>query len=193
MRPDPEFAPIVTERLVLRRSRLDDAEAISAYRSDPDVHRHQGWERTDPESIRAEIEEMAARAPGDPEGWVQFSVEDRATGELVGDVGLAPADGEPGVIKAGYTIAPAHQRKGYATEAVAALLDYAFGRLEADVVRAYADADNVASIRVAEKVGMLLVERFSGREDDGSIWHGVRYELPRSASRDRLSAADEER
>ena len=38
-------ARLTPERLVLRRSRPDDAEAISAYRSDPEVHRHQGWDR----------------------------------------------------------------------------------------------------------------------------------------------------
>jgi aminoglycoside 6'-N-acetyltransferase len=183
MRSDPDFTPLLTERLVLRRSVPEDAETISAYRSDPDVHRHQGWEKTDPQSIRAEIEEMSGWGPGDPRGWVQFTVEHRRTGEIVGDVGLAPAEGEPGVIKVGYTIAPAHQRHGYASEAVAALVDYAFDRLEADVVRAYADADNVASIRVAERVGMRLIERFSGREDDGSTWHGVRYELDRATPR----------
>jgi RimJ/RimL family protein N-acetyltransferase len=178
VRVDTAFEPLVTERLVLRRSRPEDAERISAYRSDPDVQRHQGWDRTDAEGIRREIEEMATRAPGDPQGWVQMSVEERQTGRLVGDVGLSPAEGEPGVIKVGYTIDPAYQRNGYATEAVAALIDYAFGTLGADVVRAYASADNVASIRVADKVGMRLMERFEYREGD-EVWYGVRYERRR--------------
>jgi RimJ/RimL family protein N-acetyltransferase len=178
MRVDRSFEPIVTERLRLRRSRPGDAEAISRYRSDPEVHRQQGWERTDPEGVLHDIEEMAARAPGEPGGWVQFSVEELATGALVGDVGLSPADGEPGVIKIGYTIDPAHQRKGYATEAVGALVAYAFGVLEAEVIRAYASADNVASIGVAENVGMGLVERFRHHDEDG-VWHGVRYERRR--------------
>jgi RimJ/RimL family protein N-acetyltransferase len=91
VRADPAFEPIQTERLRLRRSRPDDAEAISAYRSDPEVSRQQGWERTDPDAVRADIEEMAARRPGEPGGWVQFSVEQRETGRLVGDVGLSPA------------------------------------------------------------------------------------------------------
>jgi len=69
MRPDLNFRPIVTDRLSLRRSRADDAEIISAYRSDPDVHRYQGWDRTDPDGIREEIERMSERAPGDqPDG-----------------------------------------------------------------------------------------------------------------------------
>lgn len=160
MRIDSDFEPIVTERLLLRRSRPEDAAAISAYRSDPEVRRYQGWERTDPEHIRAEIEEMARRVPGAPGGWVQFSVEQRGDGRLVGDVGIAPVDGEPGALKVGYTIAPAFQGGGFATEAVRALVAYAFDTLDADAVRAYASARNVASIRVMEKVGMRFVERF---------------------------------
>lgn len=178
MRADPAFEAIETERLRLRRSRPDDAEEISRYRSDPDVNRQQGWERTDPEGVRRDIEEMAARAPGEPGGWVQFTVEERRGGSLVGDVGLSPADGEPGVIKVGYTIDPAHQRRGYATEAVGALVRYAFEELGAAVVRAYASAENAASIRVAERVGMRLIERFEGEDEDGR-WVGVRYERRR--------------
>jgi aminoglycoside 6'-N-acetyltransferase len=179
VRVDTDFQPLVTERLILRRSSPGDAEAISAYRSDPEVHRWQGWERTDPHVIRVEIEQMARRSPGEPGGWVQLSVEEQETGRLVGDVGLSPADGEHGVVKIGYTMSPAAQGRGYATEAVGALVAYVFDRLGADVVRAYASAENLPSIRVAEKVGLRLVERFEHRSD-GEVWSGVRYELRRS-------------
>ena len=178
MRVDPDFEPLLTDRLRLRRSVPDDADTISSYRSDPEVHRTQGWERTDPDGVRADIEEMADRAPGDPGGWVQFSVDERDGGRLVGDVGISPAEGEPGVIKVGYTISPDVQGRGYATEAVQALVDYALHTLGAEVVRAYADADNTPSIRVAEKVGMRLIERFEHREGD-EVWYGVRYERQR--------------
>ena len=75
-------------------------------------------------------------------------------------------------------MSPAFQGRGYATEAVGALVAYAFDALGADVVRAYADADNTPSIRVAEKIGMRLIERFEHREGD-EIWFGVRYERRR--------------
>ncbi|HEX9122231.1 MAG TPA: GNAT family N-acetyltransferase [Actinomycetota bacterium] len=178
MRADARSEPLLTERLLLRRSRPEDAEAISAYRSDPEVHRYQGWERTDPNGVRAEIEEMARRAPGEPGGWVQFTVEDRESGRLVGDVGISTADGEPGVIKLGYTMAPAFQGRGYATEAVRALVAYAFDTLGVEIVRAYASAENLPSIRVAEKAGLRLVERFE-RHHGSESWFGVRYELRR--------------
>jgi aminoglycoside 6'-N-acetyltransferase len=179
VRADHAFTELTTERLRLRRSEPGDAEAIASYRSLPEVHRTQGWERTDAEHIRGEIEAMAARAPGEPGGWTQFTVETRNGGEIVGDVGLSPAEDAAGTIKVGYTIAPAHQRRGYASEAVAALVEYAFTVLDADAVRAYADAGNVASTRVMEKVGMRLIERFEGTEDDGTHWTGVRYERER--------------
>ena len=177
MRPDPDFRPLETERLVLRRSRLEDAEAISAYRSLPDVGRYQGWDRTDPEFLRREIEQMSKRAPGDP-GWVQLTALEREGGRLVGDVGISPADGEPTVLKVGYTIDPSVQGRGYATEAVRALVRYAFEVLGAEVVRIYADTDNVASIRVAEKAGLHHIETFEHREGDDR-WSVVRYELGR--------------
>jgi RimJ/RimL family protein N-acetyltransferase len=187
MRADPAFEPLITERLRLRRSVPDDAEAISAYRSDPDVRRYQGWGDTGPDEVRVAIEEMTGRRPGEPGGWVQLTVEERATGRLVGDVGLSPADHDPGVIKIGYTIAPEFQGTGYATEAVRALIDYAFDVLEVDLVRAYASAENAPSIRVAEKSGLRLMERFEG-VDDGVRWAGVRYELRRE-DRDRARRA----
>ena len=178
MRVDTGSEPLLTERLLLRRSRPEDAEAISEYRSDPEVHRFQGWERTDPDGVRAEIDEMSGRLPGE-RGWVQFSVEVREDGQLIGDVGLCPVDGEPGVMKIGYTMAPAFQGNGYGTEAVRALVAYAFDMLGAEVVRAYASSDNLPSTRVAEKAGLLLVERFE-RRYGGEVWHGVRHELRRS-------------
>jgi aminoglycoside 6'-N-acetyltransferase len=178
MRVDTSFEPLLTPRLLLRRSVPEDAPTIAAYRQDPMVHRYQGWDRTDEEGVRKEIEEMVPRSPGDPDGWVQLTVEERETGKLVGDVGLSPASGEPGVIKVGYTMAPAYQGRGYASEAVAALVRYAFDTLGADVVRAYASGLNIPSHRVAEKVGMTLMETFERRHGD-QVWTGVRYERRR--------------
>ena len=57
----------------------------------------------------------------------------------------------------GYTLAPEHHGHGYATEAVRALIDFAYERLDLHSVRAVTDARNTASIRVAERLGMRRV------------------------------------
>ncbi len=75
-------------------------------------------------------------------------------------------------------MSPMFQGRGYATEAVTALIGYAFDTLDADVVRAFASAENLPSIRVAEKVGMHLVERFERHHGDRT-YHVVRYEIRR--------------
>ncbi|HET8526380.1 MAG TPA: GNAT family N-acetyltransferase [Actinomycetota bacterium] len=178
MHVDHDAHPIQTERLVLRRSVPEDAETISAYRSDKNVNAQQGWDRTDVDSVRADIVEMSRRSPGEPGGWVQYTVEDRESGRVVGDVGLSLGDGEPNVIKVGYTISPEFQGSGFATEAIRALVDYAFDTLGADAVRAHASALNTPSIRVAEKVGMRLIEKRAYRDGD-EVWYGVRYEVRR--------------
>src|SRR6266508_4021296 len=87
VRADADFRPIETERLRLRRSTPEDADTISAYRSDPNVNRQQGWDRTDPAGGLADIIQMSGRSPGEPGGWVQFTVEERESGRIVGDVG----------------------------------------------------------------------------------------------------------
>lgn len=180
MRADLGFDELRTARLRLRRSKPADAEQISAYRSDPSVRQHQGWHRTDPDHVRGEIEEMLDRAPGQKGGWVQFSVELTETGAFVGDVGICVDREDPTVLLVGYTMDPAVHGNGYATEAVGALVDYAFEVLGADVVRAYADAGNAASVRVADKNGLAIVERFEGNDGEGT-WQGVRMERRRPA------------
>lgn len=182
MRSDPGFEAIETERLLLRRSLPEDAEAISAYRSDPVVHMHQGWRDTSPEHVRRSILEMARNMPGDPGSWVQFTVLEKDTGRLVGDIGIHPPDDEEGVVEIGYTISPEFQGRGYASEAASALVRYSFEVLGAEVARAWADRENVSSIRVAEKIGMRLVELVEEPYGEG-VWLGVRYEVDREGLR----------
>ena len=58
-------------------------------------------------------------------------------------------------------------------------IGYAFDTIGADVVRAYASALNLPSIRLAEKAGMQLIERIERRSGDRTFWV-VRYEIGRT-------------
>ena len=72
---------------------------------------------------------------------------------------------------------PAARHRGVATESLRQLTRWAFDR-GMQRVTALISTDNAASSRVAEKVGMRLVERFR-RTDAGETWYGVRYERRR--------------
>jgi RimJ/RimL family protein N-acetyltransferase len=82
------------------------------------------------------------------------------------------------VIKVGYTIAPRHQGQGYATEAVRALVDYAFDTLGARVIRAYTEESNEPSKAVMRKAGLTHIDTRI-EEEDGEVWRIVRYERAR--------------
>jgi ribosomal-protein-alanine N-acetyltransferase len=94
----------------------------------------------------------------------------RDTGEIVGDCGWygPPADGQ-GEVEIGYGLAPAYRRRGYATEAVRALVGWMAAYDGVRRVVAGTETTNVASRRLLERLG------FTVTEVDGA---NVRYALP---------------
>jgi RimJ/RimL family protein N-acetyltransferase len=151
---DPGFSTVRTQRLTLRRFREADLDAFVAYRSDPDTARYQGWDSPYPvEHGRSFLAEMAALDPGAPGQWFQFAVEERTSGALVGDCALHCDAEDPTTAWLGFTVAPEHRGRGYATEAVRGLVLYACERLDACRVLATVDARNAPSIALLERVG----------------------------------------
>ena len=154
MPADHAFTHLLTDRLVIRPFRPSDIDAFVAYRSDPEVARYQSWEGYEAAQAELFIAEMATLHPGVPGQWFQFAVTDRSTDELLGDTALCVNAEDPSHAEIGFTFAPAHRRKGYATEAVRATIDYAFDRLGVDVVVAITDARNGPAIALLERLGM---------------------------------------
>ncbi len=157
MAADP-FSAIETARLRLRRFRAEDARVFAAYRARPDVARFQGWEAGYPlDAAERFVREMATVRPGMPGGWFQIAIAELDTDALVGDcVVHVPAEART-TAEIGYTMAPEHQGLGYATEAVRALVAYAFEDLGVATVRAVTDARNDPSIRLVQRLGMRRV------------------------------------
>jgi RimJ/RimL family protein N-acetyltransferase len=143
---------IATERLVLRRFRPSDAATLSAYRSDPDVARYQSWTAPyPPATARATVAALAAGDPSEP-GWFQYAIEHAQDRAHIGDVGVDLHENRMQA-EIGFTLAPAYQGLGYAAEAVRALLDDLFKIRGLHKVSAEADARNLASARLLERVG----------------------------------------
>ena len=151
---DIGFTCLSTRRLVLRRLREGDLSTFCGYRSDPRVARYQDWSAFPEEDGVRFFAEQARLHPDVEETWFQMAIEHAGTGEMVGDCGLHTIGGHPGQVEIGFTLSTDHQGRGYATEAVTRLLDYAFGELCKHRVTAVTDARNAPAVRVLERVGM---------------------------------------
>jgi RimJ/RimL family protein N-acetyltransferase len=158
--PDEGFTELVSDRLVLRRFAQRDVHAFVAYRSRPEVARFQSWDAPYPIAEgMAMISALLGEHPDTPGEWFQYAVALRSTGELIGDCAAKTDADDPRQAEIGFTFAPAHQGRGYATEAARALLAYLFGERAKHRVRACCDARNAASARVLERLGMRLEGR----------------------------------
>jgi RimJ/RimL family protein N-acetyltransferase len=105
------------------------------------------------------IEELKLEQPGTPGEWLQFAIESKETGALVGDCALkVEEDGRQAEV--GFTLSHEHQGKGYASEAVSRLLDYAFGQLDLHGVYAITDQENAPSMALLERLGMRREDGF---------------------------------
>ncbi|HTU11074.1 MAG TPA: GNAT family N-acetyltransferase [Allosphingosinicella sp.] len=150
-------APVLeTARLVLRPYQASDLEAQAAAMGDPEVVRHLG---ATPFS-REDTWRRLLCAPGlwSLLGYGYWAIVARDDGRYLGQLGFADfkRDMTPrieGLPEIGWIFAPAAQGQGYATEAAQAALAWADAVLDAPEIVAIIDADNLASIRVAQKCG----------------------------------------
>jgi RimJ/RimL family protein N-acetyltransferase len=159
-----------TPRLHLRPLTPDDIPVIARYRDDPEVARHQSWDRYTEDDARALVEQLAGGTPGTPGQWFQWGITRASDGLLLGDCGLKIVGEEPRLGQIGYTLGRAHQRQGYATEAVRAVLDLAFHRLHLHRVSASVDADNLASLALLERLGLRREAHFRKSEWFKGAW-----------------------
>jgi len=152
---------LTTPRLILRPFQESDLEAFVAYRSDPDVARYQSW--TVPYTLAQAIEflqEMALAQVGKPGTWYQLAIERHSQPGIIGDCAFQRWADDEHQAQIGFTFSRLYQKQGYATEAVHALLGYLFGELQLHRVTATCDAENIASFKLLERVGMRREAHF---------------------------------
>lgn len=148
--------PIETERLRLRPLQEGDVVELLDYHSSTDVHRYLPMGPMDAEIILERILTGPwSRSTLEEEGdAIVLGVETPETGTIVGDVMLAWAKGTNQWGEIGYVFNPKHSGRGFATEAIGALLRLAFEDLGLHRVVARVDARNEPSLRLAERLRM---------------------------------------
>jgi RimJ/RimL family protein N-acetyltransferase len=155
-----EAPTLETERLILRAFGSEDLEALSAMWADPDVVRYIGGHALGREDTWRRS--LAACGQWPYTGWGYWIAELKQTGELAGQLGFADfkRDMEPsieGEPELGYVFSPKVHGQGIAFEACAAALDWADANLDARSYPAIISPENVASIRLAERLGFERV------------------------------------
>ena len=140
-----------TPRLLLRRWRSDDLDALAGWQVDPDLMRHMGKPSFTREETAAHL--ALYERHWEKHGFGLWAVEEKQTGALIGRSGIAYHREWPADPEVGWLIDTPWQGQGLATEAGAACVDYAFGELDFPRVVSICTADNLASRRVMEKLG----------------------------------------
>jgi len=161
------FSPIRTDRLVIRAPEPGDVNSLHARRNHPEVAKLQDWDYPYPmEKARALVESVVARGePTNDEWWMAMVC--LGDGPVVGDL-VVHLTWEGRTAEVGYSLDREHWGRGYATEALAAFVDYLFDGLAVTRVFAMLDPANRASARLLERTGLLYegCTRLSYWKDD---------------------------
>lgn len=144
---------IETERLLIRNLHTNDLSSFLLYRSDPEVTKYQGFDVMNEEQALAFIQEHKDKYFGEPGEWVQYAIENKATKKLIGDCAIKLQEENARIAEIGITLSPLHQQKGFAKEAVTALLDWLFTHHKIHRIVETVDAENQASIRLLKSIG----------------------------------------
>jgi len=142
---------IETERLRLRQYTIEDTDAVARMVGDPEVMKFLGgqtqtksWEIW--RSLAATLGHWVMR------GYGSYGVEEKASGKLVGRIGLLNPVGWPD-LELAWTLERTAWGKGYATEAAGAVGRAAVAHLKPERLISLIHPDNRASQRVAERLG----------------------------------------
>jgi RimJ/RimL family protein N-acetyltransferase len=163
---------IVTQRLVLRRAREEDLEAMHAVLSHPVAMRY--WSSL-PHRELAETREWLGNMIGaDPALSDDYLIEHE--GRVIGKVGCYRLP------EIGYILHPEHWGRGLATEALTAAIPCLFERHPIPTLRADIDPRNAGSIALLMKLGFVEAGRASRTWHIGEEWcDSIYYALPRPA------------
>ena len=170
---------IVTKRLILRRARPSDLEAMHAVLSHQGAMRY--WSSLPHHDLEQTREWLGAMIAGDPTTSDDYVIEH--AGEVIGKAGCFKLP------EIGYILHPEWWGRGFAFEAVSAVIPRLFARHPIPALRADVDPRNLASIVLLQRLGFRESGRAARTWHIGEEWcDSVYFTLPRPAEADRFGA-----
>ncbi len=169
-------AAVTTERLILRKFQPGDLESYAAYRAREDVYRYL-YAAPSTGSVLEEKFAKLLEAPFENDGDdFRLAVTRKEDGALIGDVMLKLANKAALQAEVGYVFHPDYGGKGYATEAVSAMISAGFETFGFHRIFARLDSRNKGSVGIVERLGLRreahLIEndRFNGEWGDEYVY-----------------------
>jgi len=169
---------ILTKRLKLRKLTFDDVHPIfSRLKSDERITDNLvAAAHTDLEQTRKMVDEIIYRY--DNPGFYHWGIEIIESNALIGLIDLYDFDANEPKCNVGYLLGYDWWNQGYGTEALAAVVDFAFNKINVIEISATHNTDNPASGRIMEKVGMKkdhvvkdMIKNAKGESKDCAVYH----------------------
>ena len=155
-----------TERLLLRHLVIDDLDELFALYRDPEIRKYFPEGVLTLEETKEELEWHMHGHPRHPELGLGATIH-KETGKFIGRCGLLPWNiDEKLEVEIAYLLDKSFWGKGLATEAANGLLKYGFETLHLSRLICLIDPNNIASQRVAERIGMTLERKVDGIDGD---------------------------
>ncbi|MBE1553526.1 GNAT family N-acetyltransferase [Sporosarcina limicola] len=168
-----------TERLYLRKMKESDSSSLFTIWSDPDVTKFMNISSFTDENQAKDMINLLNELSQDNKA-ARFTIIELESNEIIGSCGYNSLDFENAKAEIGYDIARAFWGRGYATEAIYSLLDYAFTSLELNRIEAKVEPENVNSIKLLRKLNFIFEgtlrqsERSKGKFIDLTIYSKLR-------------------
>jgi RimJ/RimL family protein N-acetyltransferase len=188
----PQAEPIDTTRLTLEPLRVGHAEEMAPALDDPGLHEFIGGSPATADELRTRYAfQVVGHSPDDDEGWLNWVIRRRDTGDVAGTVQATLRRTGPDLsADVAWVVASAHQGQGLASEASTAMVAWLRSEGVGQVV-ALIHPDHGASAQVARHLGLVPTDDLV----DGEVrWVSVPRAEPRADTRtrrrERLRAAE---
>jgi len=158
-----------TDRLILRRFTVDDAESVfNNWASDDEVTKYLTWSTHQSIDVSREYMDFCVRGYADL-SFYQWGIVLKGTEELIGTISVVEVIDVIDSLELGWVIGRKYWGNGYTAEAAVKIIDYLFDRVGANRIWAGHDVNSPNSGRVMQKIGMKYegILRQSGRNNQG--------------------------
>jgi RimJ/RimL family protein N-acetyltransferase len=163
--------PIETERLVIRRFELSDADDIVELVSAPSVARVTTEIKANVTDVNDYIKLQRSLEPFEPDVCFDLGIELKQKSKIIGLVSLIRKDHRQGMV--GWALNEGYRRRGYATEAGRALVSHGFEHLDLHRIYAITSNVNIPSWKVLERLGMRREGHYKEAEYLDGQWLDV--------------------